>query len=167
MDNQIYLIAQLPPTRFDEPPEMSVDGFLREAEKWLSESEWQLLQQIATGGIGTAVGPPSTLEDLVLFERRLRTEVGHWRQAQRENREYQPLGFESHLLAEGTPMEVEERLMKLRWDFIDDLESEHHFDVERVILHLCKLVIQQRLHGFDAEAGRSIFQTITEVEVMS
>ena len=167
MDNQIYLIAQLLTPRFDEPPDMSLDGFLEEADKWVDSRTSELMREIAANGTVTTSGLPSSLDDLVEFERELRAELGAWRQARRDGREYQPRRFDSNLLDEGTPLELERKIMRLRWDFFDDLESEHHFDVERVILFLGKLIIQHRLHAFDAEVGQSVFRDATQVQVFS
>ncbi len=144
---------------------MSVDGYLEEAEKWLAPRESRLLRQIAADGLAMANGVPSSLDNLVSFEAQLRTDVGNWRKAEREGNEYRPLLFESRVL-EGTPMEVEKRLMKLRWDSIEGMETDHHFDVEWLILFLCKLSIQHRLHAFDVEAGRSVFRTRADGKVM-
>jgi hypothetical protein len=54
--------------------------------------------------------------------------------------------------------------MKLQWDFLDNLASDHHFDIEAVIIYALKLKILERLKQFDKQQGAEIYQSISKRE---
>ena len=67
------------------------------------------------------------------------------------------------MLKEGNPLDVEKKLLQLRWHFIDELEFGHYSDVDFFILYYLKLQILQRLWQFDKERGKEKFLTYTEM----
>ena len=69
------------------------------------------------------------------------------------------------LLKEGTPLDAERRLLRWKWDFLDETEHEHHFDLEFLIIYFLKLQILHRLVSFDAELGLHNYQNLCEAEV--
>lgn len=165
MASYYYLIAQLPLLSFDAEPDIAVEALLEEAEKWLPEADFGLLREIETSGIDRVRHLPDSLWPMVEFEIQVREDVGRWRQAQHAGEDYRPRSFDRALLEEGTPLDVERSLMQLRWSVLDDIGAEHHFDLESVIIYLCKLLIVRRLHSFDREEGMKVFRQLCEVDV--
>lgn len=165
MDSYYYLVAQLPLLRFEVEPGIAAEVLLEEADKWLPEAASQLLREIEARGIDRVRRLPGALWPLVEFEIQLREDVGRWRQAKHAGEDYRPRSFDRSLLEEGTPLDVERNLMQLRWAVLDDMGALHHFDLESVIIYLCKLLIVRRLYSFDREEGMKVFRQLCEVDV--
>jgi len=51
------------------------------------------------------------------------------------------------------PFEAEIGAMRLRWEFLDELESGHYFDLERLLVHLFKLQLLERKLKLTEERG--------------
>ncbi len=164
MDKHYYLISQLPTLFFDRETYLTVDSFLQEAAKWLPAGEYALLAGVDINDVTIPRHCPAVLASYKDFERRLRTEIASWRQAQRSGQDYKPSLFPATLLRDGNPLEVEKRLLRLRWDFIEQQESEHHFDTEFLILYMLKLQILRRLFTFNKEKGMELFTRLCEVD---
>ena len=67
--------------------------------------------------------------------------------------------FNAQLL-EGTPLEVEKKLLAERWQFIDQLEAEHYFDLEFLVLYFLKLKVLEKLFSFDKQKGTVTFDKL-------
>lgn len=163
MDKHYYLISQLPTLYFDRETYLTVDLFLQEAAKWLAPAEYAMLAAVDINDVTIPRHCPAVLARYKEFERRVREDIASWRQAQRSGQDYKPSSFPASLLREGTPLEVEKRLLRLRWDFIEQQESEHHFDTDFLILYMLKLQILRRLFTFDKEKGMELFMRLCEV----
>ncbi|MGQ9561010.1 MAG: DUF2764 family protein [Candidatus Oleimicrobiaceae bacterium] len=164
MDKHYYLVSQLPTLYFDRETYLTVDAFLQEAAKWLSAAEYAVLAAVDFTDVTVAQHCPTVLARYKDFERHLRSDLAAWRQAQRAGQEYRPSTFPLSLVREGNPLEIEKRLLRLRWDFIEQQESEHHFDLEFLILYMLKLQILRRLFTFNKEKGMQLFRKICEVQ---
>ncbi len=68
-----YLVAQLPTLFFDRDPGISVADFLREAEKWMSESEFEVFSGIRFDDPVVSETEPELLRAYREFEFDLRT----------------------------------------------------------------------------------------------
>ena len=51
----------------------------------------------------------------------------------------------------------------MRWQFIENLEGGHIFDLEALILYFLKLQIQKRLFTFNKEKGEAIFDELSAI----
>ena len=60
-------------------------------------------------------------------------------------------------------MEIEIKLLELRWKILDEMEREHHFDLGFLILYYLKLQITRRYFQFNKEEGLKKFQMLYEV----
>jgi len=158
-------VAQLPTLFFDREPLMTIEDFLAEGEKWLGSRDYALLSGIDIDDAAPGAGDPGVLQRYKAFEFSLRNELALWRKTRGTDQEYSPAGFPISTVREGTPLDIERRLLGLRWDYIEEEEREHHFDLGVLILYLLKLQILRRLSTFDKEEGMKIFQNLCEVEV--
>jgi len=164
MDKHYYLIAQLPMLFFDREPSIGTAQFLAEAEKWLSPLEYALLARVDAAQTEIRAGDPASLRRFKQFEHRLRSELALWRRTRGTEQEHRPAGIPLAWLREGTPLDVEVRLLRYRWDFLDEEEREHNFDLELLVLYHLKLQLLERLRRFDAEAGLAVFKKLCEAE---
>lgn len=165
MDKHYYIVAQLPMLFFDREPAMSSEAFLREAEKWMSESEFDRLRRARYDSTDLTVQKPVLLKQYVEREHAFRRDLAQWRKAQREGQEFKPETFSPALVKEGNPLEIERNLLLNRWKLIEELEAGHHFDLEFLILYFFKLQILEKLALFNKEKGRQAFQTISKVDL--
>ena len=159
MDKYYYIIAQLPLLTLDKPSLMTIDTFLNEAEKWLSHKDFRLLSGVRYNHIELEKGPRAW-RDYLRFEVRFRQELASWRQFQEKGEEFKPAAFPLSLVQEGNPLDVEKKLLKWRWQTIETMEKDHHFDLEILIFYFLKLQILERLFLFDGEKGLEIFKNI-------
>ena len=159
MDKYYYNVAQLPLLFFGQEPSLLPEEFLEEAEKWLSPGDCDILSRTdmddaAFGGPG-----PAVLQQYREFEHNLRRELAAWR----ADRDFRPLSFSLALVTEGNALERETSLLRLRWEFVEELESGHHFDLEALVLFFLKLQILRRLFTFEKEKGLAVFRNLCEV----
>ena len=164
MDRHYYLVAQLPMLAFDRAPAITVEGFLAEAEKWLSAREYDVLSRVDIADTSVAKDDPAALRRFKQFEFGLQSELALWRKTRGTEQEYRPAGFSVAALTDDTPLEVEIRMLRWRWDHVDEEEREHNFDLELLILYFLKLQILGRVRSFDPDAGMRIFQNLCEAE---
>ena len=165
MDKYYYVVAQLPLLFYDKEPTITSDDFLKEAEKWLSSRDYATLSQARYDSTDTGIARPKLLKEYIAQEFRFRTELAAWRRAQKEGVDYKPETFSVSLIKEGNPLEVEKALLKRRWDMISQVEPDHHFDLEFLILYFFKLQILEKLSLYNKEKGLEIFQKISKVEI--
>ena len=162
MDKYYYFVSQLPLLFFEREAPLVVDDYLEEAKKWLSARDYVILSRVDLDDICPTAHSPVELKEYVKFESRLRNDIAHWRKARQAGQEYRPVSFPPSFVEDGTPLEVEKKLLRLRWAFIEHLEAEHHFDLEFLILYCLKLQILHRLFSFNKEKGASIFNRLYE-----
>ncbi len=165
MDKYYYVVAQLPLLYFDKETTMTTRMFLQEAEKWLSRRDFAILSRARYDSTDIEIKKPGLLQQYVEWEYKFRRELADWRRSMREGMDYKPESFSVSLVKEGNPLEVERALLKRRWDFIEQAESDHHFDLEFLILYFFKLQILEKLSLFNKEKGLEIFQKISKVEI--
>ncbi len=165
MGSYYYLVAQLPYLQFGEESPISVDELLDEAQKWVTKSELALLRSIDLEETKIYGNEPEVIKQYKRFEKKLRQELVAWREARDQGTEHKPNLFRIGLLKEGTPLDVEENLLRLRWEFIKELETGLHFQFPVVALYVLKLQILKRMDTFDREVGEEKFKHYTEVSL--
>ena len=163
MDKYYYLIAQLPTLKFGKEPGITVERFMEEAEKWMDGRDYRKLSALDPQTVVLDKRDPRDLKTYKQFEHALRTDIAAWREAQKKDLDYKPAAFPVSMIKEGNPLEVELKFMEMRWQFIDELEREHHFDLGFLILYYLKLQILRRYFIFNKEQGLKKFQKLCEV----
>jgi len=160
MASHYYLVAQLPMLAFDRDPGITSEAFLQEAQKWLSGADYRALAGCMLLDTGSRKSGPGLFLAYREFERQFRQELASWRKARRENQELK-LSFPAALVREGNPLEVEKKLLRHRWDYIDALTFGHHFDLDFLCAYYLKLQILNRLSLYDREKGLKIFGNLS------
>jgi len=59
-----------------------------------------------------------------------------------------------------TPLEAESILNKARWDYLEELETLHYFDLSKIIISYLKIQVLQRKLQIDKEKGKTAFTEI-------
>jgi hypothetical protein len=160
MDKHYYLIAQLPTLTFGKEPGLTIDRFLFEAEKWLGVGDYKALRSIDISSVTIKKGDPSDLKTYKKFEYALRMDIAAFREAQQKETDFKPSTFPVSAIKEGNPLDIETRFMEFRWQFLDEMEREHHFDFTKIIVYFLKLLLLQRYFSFDKDKGLKKFQML-------
>ena len=163
MPNYYYLVAQLPSLFVSGEVPISGAAFLRESEKWLSSADFALLESVDIRDTGSDRRDLPVLAGYKQFEDQLLREIAEWRQARRQKQEYKPTLFSASMVKENNPLEVEKRLIELRWQRIEELQGEHFFDIEYLLLYYLQLQLLQRLQSFDHKLGIEKYKQLTEI----
>jgi hypothetical protein len=163
MDKYYYLVAELPTLFFGKEPGITVEKFLEEAQNWMDASDYRILSQVDMNDFAAEKKIDQVYDHYKFFENKIRADIALWREAQQRDQEYKPANFPVAMIKEGNPLEIEHRFMEMRWQFIDELEREHHFDLGFLILYYLKLQILRRYFTFNKEQGLKKFQKLCEV----
>ena len=165
MDKYYYITSQLPHLFFDRETSITIEYFLQESKKWLGSKEYEILSQIKINDISFDKKSPKVWQQFKEYETEFRNDLTQWRKSLGTGQEYKPTSFSLSLVKEGNPLEIERRLLKRKWDFIESIEQGHHFDLELLMLYHLKLQILQRLFLFNKEKGMETFKNISRVTV--
>lgn len=166
MDKYYYLIASLPLLKFIELPSQTREDFLAQAEKWLSTEDFILLNRVDINNFFLDQKDTSTLKKWKGFERSIREELAAFRRARRKNIEYKIRRDLIGIIQENNnPLEIERELLLLRWSFLEELEIEHFFDLDFLIIYHLKLQLLERLASFNKEKGKERFEVFSKVEL--
>ncbi len=165
MDKYYYFVAQLPLLFFDKEPLLKIEYFLEEGEKWLSRRDLAILTKVDINDTTICKDDPIVLKDYKRSEKLLRIDLMEWRKAKKINQEYKTISFPVSTIKDGNPLQVEKNLMLLRWNFIEEKESDHHFDLDYIILYYLKLQLLRRIKSFDKEKGLEKFKQFTEIGI--
>jgi len=170
MDKYYYFVVQLPFLKFTEKSYAEEEYFLTEAKKWLKDKDFLMLSQVNINSFQPQDEDSKVLGDYKDFERSLRQKIASFRTPEGmvlpKGKTSPELAFGDGFnlnLRENTPLEIEVGLLRLRWQFIENLEGGHIFDLEALILYFLKLQIQKRLFTFDKEKGTAVFDELSAV----
>ena len=163
MDKYYYLVSQLPALEFEEESLGKKDYLLEQARQWMSPQDFSILESIDINDLSLEDNDVDIEGDYKRFEIKLRKELAQWRKSMKIGHEEHRWMFPMSLVKEGTPLDVEKKLMRFRWDFISETEKEHFFDLEYLIFYFLKIQILERLDKFDKEKGKEIFTKTCEV----
>lgn len=165
MDKYYYFISQLPFLVFDRQkiPGIDVLSFLDEASKWLLPYHFELIKISSIENFDKLSGKCDLVEKYKKFEWALRKYIAS-RRGENKSKEVDLYNV-GNSINQNTPFDSEISLLKLRWDYIENLEVGHNFDFEKVICYYIKLQILERLLKFNKEKGTKIFDSLCEVKL--
>ena len=165
MDRYYYLISQLPYLYFDKETYIDIDSFFEEAKKWMNVSDFACLKRVNINHTRPKKSDIAIQKTYKKFEYDLRSELEEFRKAKKESYTYKPQLFPESLIQENNPLEAEKELMRIRWEYIEELKPRHHFDLDFLVLYYLELQILARLEALDRELGMEKFKQYTEVEL--
>lgn len=163
MAQYYYFAAQLPLLRFGERSFFSCDSFREEAQKWFCPKDVAVLEGIDLDSFSLQPQDPPLMAQYKGFESALRREIAQYRRERKDQGEYKFSGDLSGNVLEGNPLEKEKKLLRIHWDFIDEIAQGHYFDLAFFIAYFLKLQILERLEVFNKEHGKEKFTQICEV----
>lgn len=163
MDRYYYLVSQLPFLSLDKRPTLSSRDFLEEARKWLSSKDFNCLVEASLDVFNENASMPLSLVSYKAFERSLRQSLAYLRKVDVIQPDFQQVEKIKNILEAANPLEKEKKLIFMRWEYIEELELGHFFDIDFLILYYIKLQLLERLFSFDKEKGQKIFDTLCEV----
>jgi hypothetical protein len=157
MANYYYLIAQLPYLELGQTPPFGEDYFLSEAAKWLDAKDYRCLRQIKLETIDALKTSSDFLKKYQQLEQNIRGEIYHYRQARAKGGQYKMPSWLDTIIKQANPLEQEKGLLRLRWNFIDNLALQYHFNFDAVSIYYLKLKLVHRFALFTKEKGSEVF----------
>jgi len=165
MDKYYYFISQLPFLIFDRQKNLNInaESFLDEASKWLAPKKLEILKKCSIKNYEGLDDSNHITREYKNFENSLYKFITAKRS--KPNKKEADLYNIGVIIDQGNPLETEIGLLKLHWNYIEELESGRNFDFEKVICYYLKLQIIERLLKFNKENGTKIFDTLCEVKI--
>lgn len=158
-----YLVASLAYLEFEKPLPISREEFLSECKKWLDESDFKKLVGISINDIEIRPEDPAIIKEWKSFDLTLRKDLGEIRRMRKKSLHERIPTRLMDVFDEPTPLLMERKLEKKRWDFIEEKEFGRHFDIDTLVLYFLKLQILERLAAFEEEKGKARFERLSEV----
>lgn len=134
-----------------------------ECEKWLSRSDLRVIRGIDVNDIEIDEKDLGIVKRWKEFNRDLKESLAGMRRARKSGFLEKAVSGYSEIFEESTPLLMERRMERIRWDFIEQWESFYDFDINRLIIFFWKLQILERLAVFDKLKGREEFDGLCEV----
>ncbi len=165
-----YVITSLPYLSLSEELPIRKNDFLANCKNYLKRIDFDILESVSLFDAEENEIPLDVIRRFFKWEAGLRNSLVRLRA--------ESLGLEPDefvrgkifdhfqaLLAEesfnaDSPLMAEEILNKARWRYLDELEFEHYFDIERLVIFFIKLQILERTSSFDAVKGREIMNAV-------
>ena len=165
-----YVITSLPYLSLSEEIPIRKDDFLANCKKYLKKTDFDILESVSLFDAEENEVPLGVMRRFFRWERGVRNALVRLRA---ESLDLEPDEFirdeiVDHfqaLLAEeafnaDSPLMAEDILNKARWRYLEELEFEHYFDIERLVIFFIKLQILERISSFDAVKGREIMNAV-------
>lgn len=158
-----YLVASLAYLEFEKTPPITKSEFLSECKKWLDADDFKKLAGIDISDIEIRPRDLPIIKEWKSFDLALRKGLGEIRETRKKSlHEKIPVRF-MDVFEEPTPLLMERKLEKKRWDFIEEKEFGRHFDINALALYFLKIQILERLAVFEEEKGKARFERLSEV----
>lgn len=163
MSMYYYLTASLPFLNFGVEANLSVEKFLYECKKWLTDNDLRAVKEALASELEQRDKDPEVLKKWKRFDGELKEKLAAYRASKRSGTSGKtPPGLKEIVDADN-PLEAEKAFEKMRWDFLDAELTGHQFDINWLILYALKVRIAERLNVFDKDKGDSIFYNLCEV----
>ncbi|MFH1767698.1 MAG: DUF2764 family protein [Candidatus Omnitrophota bacterium] len=158
MDRYYYFVSQLTYLFFGMDLPLDKKDFFKQSAIWLSGSDLNQLARADINDFDIKPDDDPIIKEYKSFEFTLRDRIARYRKAVIDGDEYQlPEGLEQ-TVGEGNPLEVEKKLLLMRWRFIEEKEIFHYYDRGALIVYFYKLQILQRMAAFNKERGKAVFK---------
>jgi len=166
-----FTVASLPSLDLSVTPQISMDQFIEVCRSTLSPEDLEVVESAAIDSF------PADCDNAVLnrwmtFEQSLRNElvklrapgmgVDSEKYVRRFIDDTTTPAIASAAFKTDDPLKAEEYLDTARWNFLEELEVGHVFDIERIIIYSLKLQILERRKLFTIQKGKDNFQNSYE-----
>jgi hypothetical protein len=172
-----YLVSSLPFLDYDDDPPFTISGFLESCAGCCSKSNFFLLENASLFPRVEITGRNTLLSRFYSWEISLRNELARLRAKKKGYGPEKYIREQSRSLISGeiapqqtaravyqqeSPLLAEETILRARWVFLDELEADHHFDLEKLIVYKLKLEILVQKSHMKQEKGEEKFKSITD-----
>jgi len=161
MDKYIYLATSMPTLIWGSDHFISEEDFLSDAEKWMNEADYRALVSTLSNKF-EANEAKGIYSEYLSFEKALRTELAAYRTASKDGYEYKFVHLPPQLVKDGNPLDSELKLIKYRWDWLEEREFGHYSDLDFFLLYYLKLQLLQRVATFKQEVGEEAFEALVK-----
>ena len=172
MSTYYYTVASLPMLFYDQDLPLSRESFLDMCERELTMADLHTLRNTSLSEPGSAGGTCPAPRQWRTWERGLRNELVVLRAHRkgldpekylRENPDVFGIsGIARDAFDQHSPLMGEDVLDRARWLLLDELETGHYFDLEKLVVYFLKLQILERKALLDREKGAARFETVIE-----
>lgn len=171
MSQYYYTVSALPLIFYESDiQEEGLELFIDFCSDWLSPEDFYCLSQADYTKVrNTSFGHP-LLKAWQEWERALRNALVELRAPKKGEEPYSYLvegerlmGMEEiarEAFVQESPLIGEEILNRARWAFLDELETGHYFDIEKILIHSLKLQILTRKGQLKKDTGRKVYQDL-------
>jgi len=162
-NNFYYLISSLPRLEFGQAGPITGEEFLNECSKWLSQKDLLFLssQDLKVNEL-TASGPFAA-KVFNEFSNDLNQALSIRRRALKGEGALKQSALLDDIFDQKDPLSMELKILKIKWDLLDEARTDYHFDLNVLIVYFLKLQILERLAVFNKEKGRRVFKSLCEV----
>ncbi|WP_020587273.1 DUF2764 family protein [Desulfobacter curvatus] len=157
-----YTLASLPSLFFASPLPLTIKDFFSQCRFELTSKDFAILQSAQLSPSDYA--PLPFLKKWYSRERQIRNELvrlrarklgwdaGRYRRKGEEDGE-RAVKFARDIFSMDSPGTAEKRLDQERWNYLSEMESNHYFDLEKLISYALKLKINEKILGLDPQKG--------------
>ncbi len=164
MLSAVYLISSLPTLSFGEKPPISMDEFMHDVSLQLSKKKAAKVEQINIQHLDKN-SISRKLNSMIAFQNDMQYDLEVIRKAERANSTPNIKSL-SKTIVDSNPLEREELLMKLLWDALSSIEFVESFTLTEIMIYKLKLQILERLHSFDADKGKAVFDSVVNPQTI-
>lgn len=168
--------AGLPMLHFGAKPSFALEDFLQECQKHLSLKDFETIRHAVSPSKVSSLSLHPLVRSWIQFNHHLRNELAWVRalEADRDpakyihgSREVLPelVDVAARAVKAADPLEAEKVLDSLRWNYLDELERGHYFDLECLLVYALKLKILHRYVEIESPKGREIFGEYQKFEI--
>jgi hypothetical protein len=170
-----YTVSSLPHLSFDSASVMAQEDFLFLCQNTLSGSDWAILREArfhSTPGLKTG---SAAFDSWSAGEQSLRAELAKLRAAKKgvEAESFNRYGAYSlsileaarKAFSEESPLEAETIILQTLWSLLDELETGHLFDLDKLIVYYLRMQLLELKNKRNKADGEKNFSLLYETIV--
>lgn len=173
MKQYYYLICSLPFIKLEEAPSINSGEFRRLCEEQVSAKDLQLLDAVSLVPLkDNPFAADSSAFQWLALDKNLRKRMAVYRAGRKSENTTRavPKGDDFSDLDRGiqeayakpNPAEREKHLDSIRWQWLDELEFGHYFDVNKLFIYKLRLLIHEKWQCRNNELGYENFDRIVD-----
>lgn len=151
----VYLISSLPMLNFGMRPPFNFQGLIDRCRQLIPEEDLKIIESVSMTGSYVEISTNATIKKWQEFDIALRNELVKVRASRKKTdplKYLRPDNFgyfqaaQIALYAHRIPslVESEKALDQARWNFLDELNIGHYFDIDSLIIYAYKVLILER-----------------------
>ncbi|MHB9139312.1 MAG: DUF2764 family protein [Victivallaceae bacterium] len=174
MKQYYFLICSLPYIKLAEAPLVSIGEFRTLCKGQVNEKDMQLLDAVSLSpGKDNPFSSGSAIDQWMALEKTLRQRMAVYRMALKSEKSGR-FAPKTDILSEidrgirdayakPNPAEREKALDSMRWQWLDELELGHYFDINKLFIYKLRLLIHDKWLRRNNETGYGNFERIVNI----